>query len=100
MYRDKVSITHEDLDSGIIYLILNLQNNKTYVGLTSFPRKRWHDHITQDKLLVDKEIDKYGRDNFIFVILEECPKEKLSERELYWIKRTKSYEHGYNEKEW
>ena len=39
---------------------------------------------------------KYGRENFSFRILEECPEEKLKEREIYWIKKLDTYNKGYN----
>jgi len=29
-------------------------------------------------------------------VIEECPKEKLDEREIYWIKFYDSYNNGYN----
>lgn len=37
-----------------------------------------------------------GRENFYMEVLEECPQEKLSEREIYWIKFYNSYKKGYN----
>ena len=40
---------------------------------------------------------KYGRENFSFQIIEECPPEKLQEREIYWIKELNTYHAGYNE---
>lgn len=43
-----------------------------------------------------KAMNKYGIDNFIFSILEECPVEKLDEREIFWISQLNSYLKGYN----
>jgi transposase len=40
---------------------------------------------------------KYGRENFSFQILEECPEEQLAEREIYWIEKLNTYKEGYNE---
>lgn len=39
---------------------------------------------------------KYGLENFTFSILEECPQNKLKEREIYWIKYYNTYRKGYN----
>ena len=39
---------------------------------------------------------KYGYENFSFEIVELCPKEKLDEREKYWIAYYNSYKNGYN----
>ena len=40
---------------------------------------------------------KYGLDNFIFEVIEECDKNRLNEREIYWINYYNSYYDGYNE---
>lgn len=37
-----------------------------------------------------------GVENFYLEILEECPKEKLNEREIYWIDYFDSFNNGYN----
>lgn len=39
---------------------------------------------------------KYGLQNFEFKIIEECKKEKLNEREIYWIAYFNSFHNGYN----
>lgn len=40
----------------------------------------------------------YGIENFSFEILEECPKEQLDDREIYWIEYYHSTDKakGYN----
>lgn len=100
MGLNKYSYSSEDLDKGYIYLILNLKNNKSYVGKTFYPRKRYSDHIKQNDQLIDKEIDKYGKENFLFVIIDEVDKSILAKKELEWIEKTNSYENGYNQKDW
>lgn len=46
---------------------------------------------------IDKSIRKYGINNFDFEIIEECPKEELNEREIYWIDYYNTYfGEGYN----
>lgn len=37
-----------------------------------------------------------GVENFTFEIIEECPKEKLNERELYWQDYFGAKEFGYS----
>lgn len=87
-----------------IYKITNLQNNKVYIGQSINIKKRWAAHKTeiyktkpQDSPLYRAFI-KYGIDNFSFEVIEECPKERLDERERYWIARLKSHGRlGYNQ---
>lgn len=89
-----------------IYVITNLINGKQYVGLSKNCLKRWSDHYSKayhsnkkddlEKALY-KAMRKYGRENFSFKIIEECPEEQLAEREQYWIKQLNTYAQGYNE---
>ena len=90
-----------------IYQILNLINNKKYIGLTKNPKERWQYHSTRafqpnhkeyNKVLY-QAIRKYGIDNFQFSILEsDLTEEEAREREKYWIKKlnTNSHQSGYN----
>jgi len=39
---------------------------------------------------------KYGFENFTIEILQECKKEELNDREVYWIKKYDSVNSGYN----
>lgn len=94
-----------DKISGI-YVITNQINGKQYVGLSKNCLKRWFDHYSKSYHSTKKEdkekvlymaMRKYGRDNFSFQIIEECPENKLSEREKYWINKLDTYKNGYNE---
>ena len=75
-----------------IYCIENKINGHKYVGLSKDCMKRWSDHYS--KCIHSKKEDdirkplymamrKYGRDNFSFTIIEECPEDKLKEREMH-----------------
>ena len=84
-----------DKISGI-YCITNNINGKQYIGLSKDCHKRWQDHYSKSytsereddvKKALYRAMRKYGRENFSFQILEECPEEKLKEREIYWIKK-------------
>lgn len=87
-----------------IYKITNLENQMTYIGQSVNIKERWRSHIkrgigaetpTGNKLY--SVMNSIGVENFSFEIIEECPREKLNERERYWISFFKSQEFGYNE---
>jgi hypothetical protein len=39
---------------------------------------------------------EYGVHNFTFELLEECPKEQLNEKEVFWIETYQSNKFGLN----
>lgn len=89
--------------NGFIYKITNKVNNKIYIGktLTSI-ENRFQEHIresrkerTENRPLY-RAIRKYGKENFVIELIESCPIEILSEREIYWIDYFSSYKEGYN----
>lgn len=81
-----------------IYKITNNLNNKTYIGKSVNIIKRWNQHKNAlDSTPIHQAIQKYGLENFSFEIIEECSKELLDEREVYWIKYYNTcYGYGYN----
>lgn len=89
--------------NGFIYKITNDINDKIYIGKTlSSIDKRFAEH-KKDSCRIQEQVrplyramNKYGCDNFHIELVEECPLEILSEREIYWIDFYKSYENGYN----
>lgn len=78
-----------------IYKIENKINGKIYIGQSNNIKRRLYEHKTRDQLPVEKAIQKYGVDSFTFEVIEECPIEKLDEKEEYWISYYNSY--GKNE---
>lgn len=69
-----------------IYKIENLINHKVYIGQSVHIERRWREHCQpMTKSVISDAIKKYGKENFSFQILEECEKEKLNEREKYYI---------------
>ena len=83
---------------GRIYLITNIINGKKYVGQTIRPvEERFRGHKSGN-LFVDKEIQKYGVENFSLEVIEECKTIKqLREREIFWMVELNSiYPNGYN----
>ena len=89
---------------GTIYKIENKINHKVYIGQTIMDVKdRWYRHCEINKsnpnegnMLIKRAIFKYGRDNFEVSVIEKVPKEKLNEREIYWISYYNSNYNGYN----
>jgi len=89
-----------------IYLIINLTNNKKYIGWTSRdPYKRFKEHQkinttkNQYRSLISIAIEKYGLDNFKFIILyQTLDIEHSKQLENFFISEYKSLtEHwGYN----
>lgn len=87
-----------------IYCITNKINGKCYVGQSVNIEQRWNSHksrpfnpkSSQYDSIFYRAIRKYGIDNFIFTVLEECPKEELDKREIFWIKKLNSFNNGYN----
>jgi group I intron endonuclease len=80
-----------------IYLIKNLKTKKIYIGQSYNISKRIKQHWYKGSLLY-KSIKKYGKECFIWGVIEYCLPEELNSKEAYWIDYYKSYEHtkGYN----
>lgn len=82
-----------------IYKITNKINNKMYVGQSNDIKRRFKEHQTcghRSRIPLDIAIEKYGKDNFLFEILEECQIEELNEKETYWITKLETHKNGYN----
>lgn len=87
-----------------IYIIINNINNKKYIGKSNNIKRRIQEHMNpyEQKRTPNKPLylafNKYGIENFSFDILEECDKEKLNQKERYWIAyyHSDEPEYGYN----
>lgn len=82
-----------------IYKITNTVNNKAYIGQSVDINRRWGEHrrnIGSNKNPLYLDFKKYGLDNFLFEVIEECDFYDLDEREEYWINYYNSYNNGYN----
>ena len=93
-----------------IYKIVNITNNKIYVGSAADLKRRWREHKYKLKKVIhsNKHLlsawNKYGEENFEFQILEEhesLDKEYLLLRENYYINLfdSKINTNGYNIRE-
>lgn len=72
-----------------IYKITNKLNNRIYIGQSSNIYRRFQEHITKGKtsrIKIDEDIQIYGKENFIFEIIQECAISELNVLEQYWIK--------------
>lgn len=93
----------KDIKCGI-YKITNLHNFQCYVGQSKNIAQRWRQHIrsglgaenTSSNNKLYSALMAEGVENFSFEIIEECPLEKLLERELFWQDYFKAKEYGYS----
>lgn len=86
-----------------IYKITNLVNNKVYIGKTlKTAEERWKEHcracrrLRCEKRPLYDAMNKYGVENFICELIEECSVENINDREIYWIEHYNSFHYGYN----
>jgi len=83
-----------------IYRIKNLVNDKSYYGSSKNIEKRWKTHLNQLRnkkhinCILQNAWNKYGEDNFIFEIVEECELEKLFDTEQKYIDTCGDYNIG------
>lgn len=93
-------INTRNLDCGI-YLITNNLNNKKYVGQSTKLNNRWNTWKSgsyKNRLIEEDLQDKPFINHIKFEILEYCSKEKLNEREIFYINKFNTlYPNGYNQ---
>lgn len=89
-----------------IYKITRLKTGEIYIGKSTDVRSRWQQHTktafgvgTIAHSILHTTMEKDGVQNFTFELLEEVPKDKLTEREKYWINFYDSKSYGLNERE-
>lgn len=82
-----------------IYKIENKINGKVYIGQSNNIQRRFQEHQTKgasSRIPVDIAIQKYGKDNFTYTVIEETTVDKLNQAEEFWIDYFNSVETGYN----
>jgi group I intron endonuclease len=69
-----------------IYKITN-PNGRIYIGQTTNIKTRWNKYkklTCKDQPSIYSSLKKYGPENHVFEIIEECNINILDEREIYW----------------
>lgn len=86
-----------------IYMIENTVNNKVYIGSSVDTNNRINNHkndLNKNKhhnKYLQRAWKKYGADNFTFTVIEKVnDRDKLIEREQYWMDYYNVSENGYN----
>lgn len=88
-----------------IYKITCQETKEIYIGKSTDIKNRWQQHCktafncgTIASSLLHKKMQQYGIENFTFELLEVVPKDKLGEREKFYIDFYKTKETGLNER--
>ena len=88
-----------------IYKITRLKTGEVYIGKSTDVKARWQQHSksvfhcgTISHSILHTTMERDGIENFTWELLEEVPKDKLSEREKYWIEFYDSKKYGLNER--
>lgn len=86
-----------------IYGIHNTLTDTWYVGQSNDIDWRWYEHKSDlnanrhHNKHLQRAYNKYGRNAFVWSVLEECSIEQLDEREIFWIAEKNSFYDGYNQ---
>ena len=90
-------------DVSGVYKITRLKTNEIYIGQTTSVDKRWQEHVksalgvgTLASSQLHRAMATDGCENFTFELLEVVPKDKLRERESYYIDFYDSKTYGLN----
>ena len=88
-----------------IYKITCIKTGEIYIGKSVDIKSRWQQHCksafncgTIAHSLLHTKMKQYGIENFTFELLEQVPKEQLSEREKFFINFYQTKETGLNER--
>ena len=86
-----------------IYKVTNIKTQEIYIGKSTTIAERWTNHVKSACGLsgvadsqFQRALKQYGIDEFTWELLEVVPKEKLTEREKYWINFYDTTHYGYN----
>lgn len=79
-----------------IYKITNKLNGKFYIGKHKQLENEPFDRYWGSGKILNQAFNKYGKENFTKEIIEECTKENINEREIYWIEKLNARCGNYN----
>jgi len=97
-----IFIIYHHMDKGKIYKILNKINNKVYIGCTICSlEKRFNEHIyralkTDSNAKLYNSIRKYGVENFVIELIQECDLNIIYQIEKKFITELDTYYNGLN----
>jgi group I intron endonuclease len=83
-----------------IYQIKNIINKKCYIGSSKNINRRWDRHRyglrsnNHENVLLQRAWNKYGEENFIFEIIEECEQDRLLELDQKYLDLKPQYNIG------
>lgn len=89
------------MTSGI-YCITNNINDKKYIGQSVNIKKRQRRHFydldtnNHDNAYLQRAYNKYGKENFSFLLIKACKPKYLNRFEKMYIKIYNTYQDGYN----
>ena len=85
---------------GTIYCVHCISTGKKYIGQTIQKiQYRINDHFcrsSNSQYKFHRAIKKYGKNNFIYGVIEECDFSVINDREMYWINVFDTFKNGYN----
>jgi group I intron endonuclease len=85
---------------GTIYCVHCISTGKKYIGQTIQKLQyRINDHFcrsSNSQYKFHRAIRKYGKNNFIYGVIEECDFSFINDREMYWINVFDTFKNGYN----
>ena len=91
------------VESSGVYKITRIKTGEIYIGQAVNVSTRWAEHCkaalgvgTLASSQLHRAMQSDGCENFLFEVLEETPKEKLRERESYYIDFYDSKNYGLN----
>ena len=89
-----------------IYKITRLKTGEVYIGQSTDVKARWQQHAksafhcgTISHSILHTTMERDSIENFTWELLEEVPKDKLKDREKYWIEFYNSKTYGLNERQ-
>jgi hypothetical protein len=93
--RDKAKVIvykkFKSIEPGV-YMIKNLITGDSYIGQSTAPYRRRANHVSiseKKTAPLHVAVQKYGKEAFVFGIIEHCPEEELLNREEYYIQQFK-----------
>ena len=101
--KEMVKRVLEGKNPSGIYKVTNIETQEIYIGKSTTVADRWINHIKSACGLAgvadsqfQRALKKYGVDSFTWELLEEVSKDKLTEKEKYYINFYDTTHYGYN----